>query len=77
MKHIPIPSSVASDYTVEQIANHQILCLISPYGAWFYVPAKREETRLAYVASLQGHASHWQLVMQSSPAVRSVVLALN
>lgn len=55
MKHVPIPSSVPSESTVEQIANHQILCLVSPYGAWFYVPTKREEKRLAYDASLQGH----------------------
>ena len=55
MKNVPIPTSVPSESTVEQIANHQILCLISPYGAWFYVPTKREEKRLAYDASLQGH----------------------
>ena len=55
MKQVPTPTSVPSESTVEQIANHQILCLVSPYGAWFYVPTKREEKRLAYDASLQGH----------------------
>jgi hypothetical protein len=55
MKQVPNPTSVPSESTVEQIANHQILCLVSPYGAWFYVPTKPEEKHLAYDASLQGH----------------------
>jgi hypothetical protein len=55
MKHVPTATLVPSESTVEQIANHQILCHVSPFGAWFYVPTRREEKRLAYDASLQGH----------------------
>jgi hypothetical protein len=55
MTSVPNLATVPSESTVEQIANHQILCLISPYGAWFYVPTKREEKHLGYDASLQGH----------------------
>jgi hypothetical protein len=51
----PIPSSLPSEGTIEQIANHQILSLLSPYGTWFYVPTKPEEKNLGYDASLQNH----------------------
>lgn len=51
----PHAGLVPSEATIEQIANHQILNAIGPYSAWFYVPTRREEQRLAYDASLQGH----------------------
>jgi hypothetical protein len=54
MSLIPNPNTVPSESTVEQIANHQILCLLSPFGSWFYVPTKPEENLLGYDASLQG-----------------------
>jgi len=55
MSFIPNSAAVPGESTIEQIANHQILCLLSPFGSWFYVPTKREEKHLGYDASLQGH----------------------
>jgi hypothetical protein len=50
----PTPHQIPSESTVEQLANHHLLNLISPYGTYFFVPTRREERRLAYDASLQG-----------------------
>lgn len=50
----PQPAIVPSESTIEQLSNHQLLSLVSPYGTWFYVPTRREEKRLRFDASLQG-----------------------
>ncbi|MGH9460506.1 MAG: hypothetical protein ACRD1X_04780, partial [Vicinamibacteria bacterium] len=51
----PNSQGVPSEATIEQLSNHHILNLLSPYGAWFFAPTRREERDLAYDASLQGY----------------------
>jgi hypothetical protein len=73
----PFPTTPPSEATVEQIANHQILCLIASFGAWFYVPTRPEEQRLGYDASLQGHKALIIQYKRFRPAKRGASVGLS
>lgn len=51
----PIHTSVPSESTIEQMANHWLMNLRNPCYSWIYVPTRSEENYLGYDASLQGY----------------------
>lgn len=70
----PKPNTIPSESTIEQLSNHHILNLISPYGAWFFVPTKPEERDLGFDASLQGYKALIIQYKRLEPSAKSVAI---